>query len=206
MDLYLITDRKIFHSEVEFYNAIESALKGGLKMLQMREKDLPDRMLLEMAYRLRDITTKYSAKLFINNRVDIAMIVSADGVHIGQGSICADVVRRICRENMLIGVSTHSLGEAIDAQQMSADFVTFGPIFETPSKKVYGQPVGLENLKVVIESIKIPVYAIGGIKLDNLAEVMKCRPKGIALISGILASRDIYDTTRRYLDILGEIR
>ncbi|MCX8026688.1 MAG: thiamine phosphate synthase [Thermodesulfovibrionales bacterium] len=204
MHLYLITDRKIFNSEDEFLRAVEDALRGGVRMLQMREKDLPDRQMLNLAYRLRDITSRYSARLFVNDRLDIAMIVSADGIHLGQSSIYADVVRDTSQQKMQIGVSTHSLDEALDAQRRSADFITFGPVFDTPSKRAYGAPVGIKKLQEVVKTVEIPVYAIGGIKLENLSEIKKIKPKGVALISGILASEDVYATTRRYLEILGE--
>jgi thiamine-phosphate pyrophosphorylase len=203
-ELYLITDRKIFTDKDSFINAVEDALKGGVKAVQLREKDLNTRELLELAYKMRELTKKYHAKLFINDRVDIALAVDADGVHIGQKSIPAHAVKKIVQDKLIIGVSTHSLDEALEAERSGADFITLGPIYETPSKLKYGKPIGVDTLKRVKSKLSLPVFGIGGIKLDKVQEVMEAGADGVALISAILASKDIRKTTEDFLRLLNQ--
>ena len=200
--LYLITDRKIYTDKNSFINAIEDALRGGVKAVQLREKDLNTRELLELACKMRELTKKYHAKLFINDRVDIALAVDADGVHIGQKSIPAHAVKKIVQDKLIIGVSTHNLNEALEAERSGADFITLGPIYETPSKLKYGKPIGVDTLKKVKLEVSLPVFGIGGIKLDKVREIMETGADGIALISAILASKDIRKTTEDFLRLL----
>ena len=177
-------------------------MKGGVKAVQLREKDLEIRDLLDMAYEIREMTRKYNAKLFINDRVDIALAVNADGVHLGQQSIPADAVRKITQGKLIIGVSTHSLEEAISAETKGADFITLGPVFETPSKIKYGKPVGVDLLKEAKEKVSIPIFAIGGIKEDKVSDVMNAGADGIALISGILGAENIKEKAKEFLRLL----
>lgn len=202
--IYLITDRKIFSKEQDLFVAIREALKAGIKMIQLREKDLSERELLNFAYKMREITQEYGAKLFINNRLDIALCVKADGIHLGHASIPIRAIRQVVGDKMQIGMSTHSISEAIEAESDGADFITFGPVFNTPSKMQYGEPLGLELLSEAVKIIKIQLFAIGGIKLKNVDSIKKAGLKNIALISGILASGDIYKTTQEFMKILGE--
>jgi len=202
--LYLITDRKLLTPHSSLLTAVEDTLKGGVKAVQLREKDLNTRELLELAYKMRELTKKYHAKLFINDRVDIALAVDADGVHIGQKSIPAHAVKKIVQDKLIIGVSTHSLEEALEAERDGADFITLGPIYETPSKLKYGKPIGVDTLKRVKSKLSMPVFGIGGIKLDKVREVKETGADGIALISAILASKDIRKTTEDFLRLLNQ--
>ena len=198
--LYLITDRRLFTDEYAFFAAIEGALKAGVKAVQLREKDLPTRELLTMVYRVRELTSEYCAKLFINDRADIALCAGADGVHLGQESMPVYAVRKIASDDFTIGVSTHNLKEASIAEKEGADFITFGPVYQTPSKLKYGAPVGLEALNKVAGEIGIPVFGIGGIKLDTIKAVMKSGPHGIAVISGILGEADTKTAAEHYME------
>ncbi|MDI6729684.1 MAG: thiamine phosphate synthase [Thermodesulfovibrionales bacterium] len=202
--LYLITDRKLFADSGKMFAAVEEALKAGVKAVQLREKDLPTRELLDMAYKMRELTARHDAKLFINDRADIAMCVNADGVHLGQSSMPVYAVRKVVGDRMMIGVSTHKLNEALTAKREGADFITFGPIYPTPSKLKYGKPVGVESLKIVAEKVAIPVFGIGGIKPDNVEDVVNAGAYGVALISGILGEHDVRRAAENYLKILGE--
>lgn len=181
------------------FRGIQQALKGGVKAVQLREKDMTTRDLLAMAYRLRGLTKKHKARLFINDRVDIAMAVEADGVHLGGTGIPVGAARKAAGEQMLIGRSTHGVDEAVEAEKAGADFITFGPVFETPSKRQYGEPLGLAMLKKASGSVSLPVFAIGGIKQESTRDVMAAGAYGIALISGILASDDIQSSTENYV-------
>jgi thiamine-phosphate pyrophosphorylase len=202
--LYLITDRKLFTTVDLLYAGVEDALKAGVKAVQLREKDLPTRDLLALSYRFRELTTRYGAMLFINDRLDIAMSVNADGVHLGQSSIPVYAVRNVVGRKLKIGFSAHNLEEALTAEKEGADFITFGPLYQTPSKLKYGNPVGLEALKKVKGSIYLPIFGIGGIKLNNAVDVMQAGASGIALISGILGAADIRKAAGEYLKIAGE--
>jgi thiamine-phosphate pyrophosphorylase len=125
-NLYLITDRKLFTDHFSLFSAVEEALKGGLKAVQLREKDLGVRDLLVMAYKMRTLTKTYQARLFINDRVDVALAVEADGVHLGRESIPAHAVQGTFKDRLIIGVSAHSLDEAVEAEKGGADFITLG--------------------------------------------------------------------------------
>ncbi len=187
--LYLITDRK--QMRIPLPDAVRQALQGGVRAIQLREKDLSVRDLLELAWELRTITREFRAKLFINDRVDVAAAVEADGVHLGQKSMPPEPVRRIVGDKMLIGVSTHSVAEAKAAEAGGADFLTFGPVFFTQSKTEFGAPVGLDALKNVINEVSLPVYALGGVKSGNVQQVLGFGAYGISLISDIFAAEDI---------------
>jgi thiamine-phosphate pyrophosphorylase len=201
-NLYLITNRKLFSTQCSLYLALEDALKAGVKALQLREKDLPTREFLEMALWMRDLTKEHGAKLFINDRADVALAVQADGVHLGQSSIPVHAVRKIAENNLLIGVSTHSIEEAVRAAKEGADFITLGPVYETLSKPGYGYPIGVGIIRELKIRISIPVLAIGGIKPDRVKEVREAGADGIALISAILTSKNIHETTEQFMRLL----
>jgi thiamine-phosphate pyrophosphorylase len=187
--LYLITDRKITRTTLPA--AVRLALRGGVRAIQVREKDLPVRELLSIAQELRRITREFNAKLFINDRVDVAVAIEADGVHLGHQSMPSEAVRKIAGKRMLVGVSTHSLAEAVNAEETGADFITLGPIFVTPSKMQYGEPLGVESIRIIKKHIRIPVFGLGGIRNANIAQVMQAGADGIAMISAIIAAEDI---------------
>ncbi len=195
--LYLITDRQLVPDIVD---AVGKTLEGGVRAVQLREKDMPVRELLNLARLLRESTKKYAAKLFINDRVDVALACRADGVHLGGQSMPPEAVKKISGgENLVIGMSAHSLEQAEAAKRSGADFITFGPVFETPSKKAYGAPLGLQKLKAAADALDIPVFAIGGIKTGNLKDVLDAGAYGAALISGILGADDIKGEAYKFM-------
>ena len=202
LKLYLITDRKLFAVQCSMFVAIEAALKAGVKYIQLREKHLPTRKLLDLGYWMLELTKEYNAKLLINDRVDIALAVGADGVHLGQKSLPVHAVRKISDDKLLIGVSTHSVDEAVEAEKDGADFITLGPIYETPSKLKYGTPIGIDILTRVKSKVPIPVLAIGGIKLDKVKEIMDAGADCIAVISAILAAENTTKTTEEFLRLI----
>ncbi|MBI5634491.1 MAG: thiamine phosphate synthase [Nitrospirae bacterium] len=197
--LYLITDRTLFSSSDAMLEAVEKALNGGVKAVQLREKDLGIRELLALAYSMRALTARHGARLFINDRVDIALSVDADGVHLGRTSMPVQAARKASGERLMIGVSTHSLREAKQAEEDGADFVTLGPVYETPSKIQYGKPIGIELLNEAAKNCMIPVFGIGGITIGRVEEVLEQGAYGAALISAILTAEDIKKTTEKFM-------
>ena len=200
--LYLITDRKLFNGRCQMYLALETALEAGVKLIQLREKDLSIRELLDTAVWMRELTKEYGARLMINDRVDVALSVDADGVHLGQTSMPAYAVRKITGGKLLIGVSTHSADEAIKAENDGADFITLGPIYKTPSKHGHGNPIGIRIIRKAKSHVSIPVFAIGGIKPDKAKKVREAGADGVAVISAILEAGDVKQSTEEFSRLL----
>ncbi|HEX5732675.1 MAG TPA: thiamine phosphate synthase [Blastocatellia bacterium] len=174
---------------------IRRAVDAGIDMVQIRERDLAARDLLFVADAARAIAKERNTLILVNDRSDVAACAGA-GVHLTTRSMKADVVRRAFGISMPLGVSTHSLEEADEAEQRGADFIVFGPVFETESKKVYGSPVGLDALAAVTARVKIPVLAIGGINLGNFRETLDRGAAGVAGISLFAQAEDLTSVIR----------
>jgi len=198
--LYLVAD--VEQIKEDLFSSVKMAIDGGIKAVQLRGKNLSARELLKIGERLRHLTNIESVKLFINDRIDVAMAIEADGIHLGQNSMPVRLVKEISGDRFLIGVSTHGLKEAMDAEEGGADLITVGPIFETESKLRYGSPIGLTKLSDVCEKIKIPVFAIGGINMERVDSVMREGAHGVAVISAILKAESVHDATVKMLDEL----
>jgi thiamine-phosphate pyrophosphorylase len=185
--LYLITDRTQTKGR-DLLWLIEQALDAGVKAIQLREKDLAGRDLFSLAEKASQLCRNYGSSLFVNDRLDIALAVNAAGVQLGKASVPIALARQLLGAQKMIGVSTHSFNEAMEAQRQGADFVLFGPVYFTPSKAAYGAPQGLDKLKEIVGKISLPVYAIGGIKLQNILDLRSMGVSGVALISAIMSS------------------
>ena len=159
-------------------------------MIQIRERDLSARRLFRLADKAAEIARFKGARVLVNDRADVAASIEA-GVHLTTRSIPADVVRRAFGAKMLIGASTHSLDEAKAAEQGGADFIVYGPVFETDSKRIYGPPLGVGELETVASHIQIPVLALGGISLENFRQVLDAGAAGVAAISLFVKADDI---------------
>lgn len=181
------TTAKTIPDDPEFSNIlrwIEAAVAAEIPLVQIREKSLTARVLYELTTRAAAILNGSMTRLLVNDRFDIARAAGAHGVHLTSRSLPANVIRRICDKDFLIGVSTHSLEEALQARADGVDFVVFGPVFETESKRAYGAPQGLDKLREVTNALPgFPVLAIGGINLQNSAECLHAGASGIAAIS-----------------------
>lgn len=189
-NLYLITGGNAA-GDAGFFDDIKHALDAGVRAIQLREKQLSGRDLLAAAERLRLLTHGYGALLFINDRADVAALAGADGVHLGQGGMSPAAARKVMGEESLVGVSAHNLTEALKAEEDRADFITFGPVYHTPTKSLYGAPLGLGPLKEAAGRLNVPVYAIGGINKDRVDEVVASGASGVAVISAILSSSNV---------------
>ena len=203
-NLYLITDRTQTRGRDLFW-LIEEALDAGVKAIQLREKDLAGRDLFLLAEKASKLCQNYGASLFVNERTDIALAVNAAGVQLGNASVPITVARQLLGAQKIIGVSTHSLDEALDAQRQGADFVLFGPVYFTPSKATYGAPQGLYKIKEIVEKISVPVYAIGGIKLENILDLRSIGVCRVALISAIMSSDAPRKATSDLLRVIGSV-
>jgi len=188
--LYLVTDRSHTCGR-PLLEVVEAALAGGADAVQLREKDLPARDLLELAVRLVSLCRRYGARVLINDRIDVALAARADGVHLPGNSFTAAEARHLLGPGALIGMSTHSLAQAQEAAAGGADFIVLGPIYDTPSKRPFGlPPLGLEPLAVAARSISVPVLAIGGVSADRVAPLCEHGAYGIATISALLEAQD----------------
>ncbi|HKQ99693.1 MAG TPA: thiamine phosphate synthase [Pyrinomonadaceae bacterium] len=189
--IYLITtgattrdttpDSEDFRSVLD---AVSAAAEAHIPLVQLREKNLTARTLYELAARSVEIARGTGTRILVNDRADLARAAGADGVHLTTKSLEASVVRRTFGQEFLIGVSAHSQGEAREAQEGGADFAVFGPVFDTPSKRAYGPPVGLEALREVAHALNpFPLLALGGITLENSAAALRAGARGVGGIS-----------------------
>ena len=189
--LYLVTDSEILNGR-DFYAEIENALRGGVTAVQLREKNCDGKKFLEKAIKLRELTRKYGAWFIINDRIDIALLCDADGVHVGQSDIPAIEARKILGNNRIIGVSARTIEEAKEAELQGADYLGVGAIFPT-STKSDAKIVTMEQLRAIRESVSIPVIAIGGLTLGRVRLLKQYNIDGYAVISAILKKDDIYE-------------
>ena len=199
--LYLITDRAAAaRSPVD---VVEECLGAGLRAVQLRAKDLEVRPLLALAGALRESTRRHGARLLINDRADVALAAGADGVQRTHLSLPVDALRAITPAGFLIGASAHSTPEAREAVEQGADFVVFGPVYDTPSKRRYGPPQGLAALEAVTHAVARPVLAVGGLTPERVSEVLAAGAAGVAVIGAIYAAARPADATKAFLDALG---
>ncbi len=203
--LYLISDRQQLHPDHDLIGAVTAALEGGVTALQLREKDLNSAQLFDLGCQLRQLTRRYNAKLLINDHIDIAVAVEADGVHLTEQSLSISHARQLLGNNKLIAQSTHNISGAIHAAQQGADFITFSPIYYTPSKSCYGAPQGLDQLSTICHQVNIPVFALGGITLQRSAEVINAGAAGIALISAIISQADPRRAAQDFIALTKEL-
>ncbi len=201
--LYLVTDRTIARRPLA--EVVEECLGAGLRALQLREKDLGLRDLLGLARDLREGTRRHRARLLVNDRADVALAVGADGVERTHASLPVAALRRIAAPPFLIGASVHSEAEAREAATEGADFLVFGPVYDTPSKRRYGPPQGLRALGRIAALVDRPVLAIGGITPARVREAMDVGAAGVAVISAILEAERPADATKAFVDALGRV-
>jgi thiamine-phosphate pyrophosphorylase len=182
--LYLITDRTI--SRLPLKEIVRQALSAGIKIIQIREKTLSKKELYREIMPLKPLFAKHRALLIINDYVDIALAVNASGVHLGQEDMPVKEARKILGMGRIIGVSTHSLKQAVEAERAGADYIGFGPVFHTATKSA-GRPKGIKALREIKSCITIPLVAIGGIAVDNVSGVFNAGADAVAAASGILS-------------------
>ncbi|GBE39029.1 thiamine-phosphate synthase [bacterium BMS3Bbin08] len=193
--LYIITDRAV--SGLSHAEAAIRTLKAGARVIQLREKKLTKKEICKEALKIRKLARRYRALFIINDHVDIALAVWADGVHLGQDDMPIHEARKILGRRGIIGISTHSLKQAVEAQRLGADYIGFGPVFLTATKNA-GASKGVRALQTVTERVSIPVVAIGGIAIENVPDILRAGADAAAVSSAIL-SGDISPETKNFL-------
>ena len=186
--IYLVTDEKACLGK-DFYGCIEEAIKGGVKIVQLREKNISTKDFYEKALKVKEICKNYGVLFIINDRLDIVQAVGADGVHLGQSDMPIEKAREILKDKFLIGATARNVEEAKRAELSGADYIGSGAIFGTNTKD-NAKKLEMEELKKIVTSVKIPVFAIGGINIDNVSNLKNIGLQGICAVSGILSEKD----------------
>ncbi len=199
--LYLVTNSDKFETETDFLNAVASALKGGVDILQLREKNMNANKIIELGKKIKLLCAEYNTTFIVNDRVDIAYILEADGVHLGQDDMDVASARKILGNNAIIGVSTHAPEQAKKAAADGADYIGVGPVFTTPTKPTT-KSVGLEYVNWVSKNIDIPYFAIGGINLENVDEVVKNGAKRVAVVRAVINADNPEHAAKEFLSRL----
>ncbi|SFS57278.1 thiamine phosphate synthase [Paenibacillus sp. BC26] len=200
--LYAITGEQ-FHPGRDMIEVMEEAILGGVDIIQLRDKTSGKAELLQKAKALRELTSKHGVTFIVNDHIDVAMAVDADGIHLGQDDVPLHEARRIVGEK-IIGISTHKLEEALQAERDGADYIGVGPVFATKTKVDVVDPVGVSYVRDVAANIRIPFVAIGGIKLGNVDEVLAAGATRICVVSGIVGSSDVRGTCEAFLGKLNK--
>lgn len=198
LSLYLVTDKS---DDVEkFLNTIEEAIKGGVSVVQIREKTKDTLDFYNLALKVKEITTKYDVPLIINDRVDVALAIDADGVHVGQSDMPCDVTRKLVGPDKIVGISVATIDEAKKAEKDGADYIGTGAVFPTATKD-NAPKITKNDLKEIVDSINIPVVAIGGINHDNAGELIDTGIAGLSVVSAIMSSDNPKKSAEELLNI-----
>jgi thiamine-phosphate pyrophosphorylase len=196
--LYLITDRGLL-GDRDLITEVRRAVRGGVTMVQLREKDILSREFYHIAVSLKEELARHKIPLIINDRLDIALAVDADGLHIGQDDLPLWEAQRLLGNNKMIGLSVNTLEQALDAESSGASYLGVGPVFFTQTKIDIDKPIGIESLKYLKQNLKIPLVAIGGINKSNIAEIKKTGVDGVAVASALMGVEDIAEAARRMM-------
>ncbi len=203
--LYLVTDDALAGGRsVEWI--VAEAVRGGVTCVQLREKHAEGRAYYERAMALRERLRPLGIPLIINDRLDIALAIGADGVHLGQGDLPCAEARRIAGPNLLIGISVSTVAEAQAAARDGADYLGISPIFDTPTKTDTPPATGIDGLRAIRAAVSLPLVAIGGIKAENAAAVVRAGADGIAVVSAIMAVADPRAAARALADVVARAR
>ncbi|MBI2192165.1 MAG: thiamine phosphate synthase [Planctomycetes bacterium] len=199
-DLYVITDRH--QAREPLAGVVEAGARSGRGRLafQLREKDLAARALFTLASQLLPIARAWGSKLLVNDRVDVALAAGADGAQLARHSLPASYIRSWSPHPFLLGVSVHGPAEAAEPESQAADFLVLGPIFATPSKARYGQPLGLAALEAVRQTTPLPLVAVGGIRAENAADVIRAGADAVAVIAAVMGEPDAAGAVARLLE------
>lgn len=199
--LYLITSQELSRGRTTL-EVVQEAVAAGVQVVQLREKTFSSRELVEIGLAIREITRQHGVHFIVNDRVDVALAVEADGVHLGQQDIPVKYARQIMGSQKIIGISATTLAEALEARKAGADYLGVGPIFTTQSKPDAAAALGLEGLKQIREAVDLPLVAVGGINRANADTILEHGADCISVISAITAADNVYRATRELLNII----
>ena len=199
--VYLVTDRELARGRTTLEIA-GAAIRGGVSCIQLREKMCSTREFIDESLAIRSLLARHGIPLIINDRVDVALAVKADGIHLGQKDMPCSMARQLIPENMIVGISVESLDDAIAAQKDGADYLGVSPIYPTPTKTDTAQPLGLEGLRSIRSEVDLPLVGIGGLNADNVAAVIHNGADGVAVVSAIVAADDPEAATRDLIEIV----
>jgi thiamine-phosphate pyrophosphorylase len=203
--LYLVTDRGLAKGRATL-EIVRAAVEGGVTCVQLREKECSTREFIEQALAVNEFLKERGVPLIINDRVDVALAVAADGVHLGQTDMPLKAARKILGDSMIIGISAESPEDAVEAERGGADYLGISPIYATPTKTDTAPPLGLEGLRAIREAVKLPLVGIGGLNRDNAAEVIRSGGTGVAVVSAIAAAGDPAAAARSLRQIIDKAK
>ena len=203
IDFYFVTDSEL--SKESIFSDVKNALNAGCKIIQYREKKKSTKEMIEEAKQLKKICNG-KAIFLINDRVDIALAVNADGVHIGQDDISFEVARMLLGEEKIIGLTVHDLDEAINAEKLGVNYIGLAPIFKTDTKEDARDPIGTKMIEIVKKNVGLPIVAVGGINKNNLKKVMKAGADSVVSIYAVLNTNDVYKEISEFIKIIKECK
>lgn len=198
MKLYLVTDEKLLLGK-DLYQTVEAAVRGGVSMVQLREKESSTRDFVERAIRLKEVLAPYGVPLIINDRVDVALAADADGVHVGQSDMPYEMVKRLLPEGKMIGLSVESPEQVLEANEFNVNYVAASPVFSTATKTNTVVEWGLDGLRWIKSVSKHRVVAIGGIHAGNVASIFRAGADSVAVVSAIVSAEDPEAAARELL-------
>lgn len=201
LSVYVISDRAAGRGRAH-EELTEAAIAGGATIVQLREKVLTTRQFVEVAERAREIARRAGVPLIINDRVDVALAVDADGVHVGPDDLPVALARRLLGPHKIVGASVGTIEEAVAAERDGADYLGVGSVFATASKADAGEPIGIAGLREIARAVHLPVVGIGGIDPSNASEVIAAGAAGVAVISAVLGAEDVTAAARRLMEVV----
>ena len=197
--LFLVTDRHQTNGR-PLVHLLQRVLTAVVPAIQLREHDLSTRELLTLAREVQAVTASRSSQLLINDRIDVALALEGVGVHLRSTSLPVSVARQLLGAQRLLGVSVHAVEEVLSAQSQGADYIVLGPIYETPSKQMFGPPLGIHTLEKACRLVRIPIIGIGGVTAARAREMRRAGAFGVAVITAILGATDVESAARELLD------
>lgn len=196
--LYLVTDEECCKGK-NFYESIRKSIQGGAKVVQLREKNISTKDFYEKALKVKEICRELGAIFIINDRLDIALAVKADGVHLGQTDMPIEIAKKILKDNFIIGITAKTVEQAIEAEKKGASYIGSGAVFGTTTKEG-AKKLEIQELKMIVDSVDIPVFAIGGINSKNVDKLKNLGLQGICSVSGILSENDCKIAAKQILE------
>jgi thiamine-phosphate pyrophosphorylase len=203
--LLVVTDRHQTNGR-PLVPLLQRVLRAGGPAIQIRERDLSARELVALAREIQAVTVLRRSQLLINDRIDVALALEGVGVHLRSNSLPVTVARQLLGGERLLGISVHAIEEAVQAESQGADYIILGPIYETPSKQLFGPPLGIRTLEKACRLVSIPVFGIGGVTAARASEMRDAGAFGVAVIRAILGAADVRSATRELLDAMTPVQ